>query len=209
VLAVPLGSCEQHGPHLPLATDSIIAEALAMELAAARPGVLVAPGLAVGASGEHQGFPGTLSIGTAALTAVLVELVRSADWVGGVVFINGHGGNAEAVAAATGQLHHEHRDVLSWWPPTPSDRRADAHAGWTETAVLLHLAPNLVEREVARAGVTTSLDQLLTELRRHGVAAVSPNGVLGDPTGADAASGATIMQAWVSDLVTRFDRWVR
>ena len=64
VLCVPVGSCEQHGPHLPLGTDTIIAVALADELAARRPDVLVAPALTMTASGEHAGFAGTLSIGT-------------------------------------------------------------------------------------------------------------------------------------------------
>jgi creatinine amidohydrolase len=76
VLAVPLGSTEQHGPHLPLSTDTDVAVALCRRLAAARPDVLVAPSLPYGSSGEHAGFAGTLSIGQAALEHVLVELVH-------------------------------------------------------------------------------------------------------------------------------------
>ncbi|MBA3984140.1 MAG: creatininase family protein, partial [Acidimicrobiia bacterium] len=76
VLIVPLGSCEQHGPHLPLHTDTVIATALAERLAKTDDSFLVAPAVAAGASGEHQAFPGTLSIGTAAMTQVVVELVR-------------------------------------------------------------------------------------------------------------------------------------
>ena len=105
VLAVPLGSVEQHGPHLPLDTDTRIAVALVAALAAARPDVVAAPPLAYGASGEHAGFPGTLSIGTEALTTVLVELGRSADAFAGVVFVNGHGGNLEAVRARRRPAH--------------------------------------------------------------------------------------------------------
>ena len=63
LLAVPLGSCEQHGPHLPLDTDTRIAVALADRLAARHAQVVVAPAVAFGSSGEHAGFPGTLSIG--------------------------------------------------------------------------------------------------------------------------------------------------
>src|SRR3954454_19076570 len=100
LLAVPVGSCEQHGPHLPLDTDTRIAVHLAEALGHGRPDVVVAPAGAVGASGEHAGFPGTLSIGTAALTTVLIELIRSADHFAGVVLVNGHGGNAEAVGAS-------------------------------------------------------------------------------------------------------------
>ena len=100
---MPLGSCEQHGPHLPLGTDTIIATALADRLAARCPDIVVAPALAISASGEHAGFPGTLSIGTDTTAAVLVELARSADWAAGIVLVNGHGGNADAVA--TGRRH--------------------------------------------------------------------------------------------------------
>ena len=130
VLCVPLGSCEQHGPHLPLGTDTIIAEAIADALAGRRPGLVVAPTVGVTASGEHADFPGTLSIGTAALVSVVVELVRSADWADGVVLVNGHGGNRDAVDRAVATLEGEQRRVLSWWPrlasaatPTPGTPR--------------------------------------------------------------------------------------
>ncbi len=79
LLVVPLGSCEQHGPHLPLGTDTEIAMALADSLAIRRGDVVVAPGLPVGSSGEHAGFPGTLSVGQTGLELLVVELVRSAE----------------------------------------------------------------------------------------------------------------------------------
>jgi creatinine amidohydrolase len=109
LLAIPLGSTEQHGPHLPLGTDTSLAHALAHSLAARRHDVVVAPALPYGSSGEHAAFPGTLSIGQAALELVLVELVRSADAFAGVVLVNGHGGNVTAVARASEQLRAEGR----------------------------------------------------------------------------------------------------
>ena len=155
LLAVPVGSCEQHGPHLPLATDTIIAEALAAELAQRRPGVVVGPTLTITASGEHAGFAGTLSIGTAAMSQVVVELVRSADWAAGVVLVNGHGGNADAVDHAVATLAAEGRDVLSWWPDVPG---GDAHAGRTETSLMLALRPELVRTDRLEPGATAPLD---------------------------------------------------
>jgi mycofactocin precursor peptide peptidase len=72
-LVIPLGATEQHGPHLPLETDTVIAGGIALALAAVRADVIVAPPLAYGSSGEHAGFPGTLSIGQSALEEVVVE----------------------------------------------------------------------------------------------------------------------------------------
>src|SRR5262245_49371789 len=94
VLAVPLGSTEQHGPHLPLSTDTDIAVALCQRLASARPDVLIAPALAYGSSGEHDGFAGTLSIGQPAVERLVLELGRSATKTfRHVLFVSAHGGN--------------------------------------------------------------------------------------------------------------------
>src|SRR5690606_21177387 len=116
LLVVPLGSTEQHGPHLPLSTDTDVALALASRLAQLRDDVVVAPPVPYGSSGEHAGFAGTLSVGAAALELVVVELVRSADAFAGVVLVCGHGGNAEPVAAAVRTLSAEGRRVLAWFP---------------------------------------------------------------------------------------------
>ena len=198
IVALPIGSCEQHGPHLPLDTDTRIAVALADRLATAVDGVVVAPPFAVTASGEHRGFPGTLSIGTDATTLVLIELVRSADWSRGVVFVNGHGGNASAVRAAVRTLTAEGRHVVAWWPRIAD---GDAHAGRAETSLMLAVAPHLVRLDAAESGNTGSLAELSAALTTGGVAAVSPNGVLGDPSGASAAEGGVLLDELAADLV--------
>jgi creatinine amidohydrolase len=203
ILAVPLGSTEQHGGHLPLDTDTRIAVALAARLAAARDDVTVAPALAYGSSGEHAGFPGTLSIGQRALELVVVELVRSADaYAGGVVLVNGHGGNAEPLARAARTLAGEGRRVLAWSPSLPPG--GDLHAGHTETSILLALDPSVVRLDLAEAGAT---DVDVERLRAHGVRAVSPNGVLGDPTGASAADGRALLDTMAADLVSAVAAW--
>lgn len=203
LVAVPLGACEQHGPHLPLATDTLIATALAHRLAAARDDVVVAPAIGIAASGEHDGFAGTLSVGTAVLASVLVELVRSAPWAAGIIVVNGHGGNADALALADSTWQSEHRGVLAWSPSLPPD--GDIHAGRLETSVMLALHPELVgaERPVGR---TEDVAALWPELRRHGVRAVSPTGVLGDATGASAAWGLAVLDTWERDLVAAVAR---
>ncbi len=206
VLVVPLGSCEQHGPHLPLNTDSRVAGALAAGLADRRPDVIVAPAVSVGASGEHQGFPGTLSIGSDALEHMAVELARSADLFRGVVFVSGHGGNATALQRAVDRLEREDRRALAWWPRFEGPRN-DAHAGFVETSLMLAIAPDLVHAERARKGETAPLAELWPRLVESGVVAVSPSGVLGDPTGATAEAGRAMLGRLTSDLERAVVNW--
>jgi mycofactocin system creatininase family protein len=204
LLAVPVGATEQHGPHLPLSTDTDLAVALCARLAAARPGVLAAPPVAYGASGEHQDFPGTLSIGSEAVELLLVELCRSATRTfSRVLLVSTHGGNAEAVRRAERRLRAESRDVLAWLP----SGEGDAHAGRAETSLELALAPDRVRPGRAAAGNIRPLTELMPQLRRSGVRAVSPNGVLGDPAGASAAEGAALLGRLLAGLLAAVDAW--
>jgi len=206
VLAVPVGATEQHGPHLPLSTDTDIAVALAEGLAAADPDVVVAPPVAYGASGEHQAFPGTLSIGQHAVELLLVELGRSAaETFPRILFVSAHGGNARPVARAVRRLRAEGRDVRAWTPGMTW--RGDAHAGHTETAVMLALDAGRVRLDAREAGNTQPLGELMGDLRAGGVAVVSPNGVLGDPTRATAEEGEALLLAAVDALAVAVRGW--
>lgn len=209
VLAVPVGSTEQHGPHLTLSVDTAIAVELCRRLSESRPDVLVAPAVPYGSSGEHAWFPGTLSIGAETTEAVLVELGRSADAFAGVLFVSAHGGNAGPLSAAVRRLISEGRHVRAWAPRPVGG--GDAHAGRTETSVMLAL-----DRSAVRAGVATTaeaagndaaLSDIMPALRAGGVAAVSPNGVLGDPREASTAEGAWILHEWASGLREELEGW--
>ena len=198
VLVVPVGATEQHGPHLPLSTDTDIAVALAERLAhALGAGAVVAPALAYGSSGEHAGFAGTLSIGREAVEHMLVELGRSAsESFARVILVSAHGGNAEPVARAVERLCAEGREVIALSPGFGGD----AHAGRTETSVMLALCPERVRLAAAEAGTTAPLADLWPALRERGVRAVSANGVLGDPTGASAEEGRRLLETAIAEL---------
>lgn len=206
LLVVPIGSCEQHGPHLPLDTDTRIASALANSLVNNYDNgeLLLCPALAITASAEHASFPGTLSLGATVFEQVIIELVRSADWAAGVVLVNGHGGNRVPVDRAVSRLESEQRRVLAWWPQIPD---GDAHAGHTETSMILAISPELVRMDDAEEGRIEPLSELMAELRSGGVGAVSPNGVLGDPRMATASHGRSLLTRLSIDLVAAVDEW--
>ena len=204
ILAVPVGATEQHGPHLPLSTDTDIALVLCDRLAAHRPDVLVAPPVAYGSSGEHAGFAGTLSIGQEATELLLVELGRSAtETFPRILFVSAHGGNAGPVARAVARLRAESRDVEVFQPRWAGD----PHAGRPETALQLALRPDAVRMDRAAPGDPRPLGELLPLLLDGGVRAVTGTGVLGDPTGATAPDGFALLETLTAQLVSHVDGW--
>lgn len=206
LLVVPTGSCEQHGLHLPFDTDTRLAVAFADAFASRHHHAVVAPPVSIGASGEHQSFPGTLSIGTDAMTMLCVELARSALPLPdstlprpfhGLLFVNGHGGNVKALTLAERQLRSEGRPVVVWHPKVEG---GDPHAGRTETSLMLHLCPEVVRMDLAEAGSQARFRDIGDTVATEGLAAVTPNGVLGDPAGATPAEGATLFAMLLEDL---------
>ncbi len=226
VIILSVGSTEQHGPHLPLFTDSIMTIALAEALATRRAeSTLLAPSVNFGSSGEHSSFAGTLSIGQNALELVLLELGRSVDHFAGIIFVTAHGGNVEAMAKAVQKLRSEGRFATAWWPTLEILQKAayrwsgpggaqgmeapDLHAGRTETSAMLALVPELVQMSLARPGSVAEPSEIMEVMRNLGVSAVSKNGVLGDPTGSSATEGAAILGAFSDALIETYDRFYK
>ena len=203
ILILPLGAWEQHGPHLPLNTDSLIIEAVvahALEkIDSLSDEFLVAPTLAITASDEHDGFAGGLSCGTDALVASVVRIARAARWARGVCIVNGHGGNADALARIASALDYENIAAHIW--SLPSYSGGDMHAGRTETSLLLHLHPEFVREESIEQGKVAITQQDFEVMRSHGIQAISPNGVLGDPRSASSAHGVEVLNVYTESLV--------
>ncbi len=201
ILLVPIGSFEQHGPHLPFDTDTIIARTVCCDVAALED-VDVAPALAYGASGEHQGFAGLLSLGTNVTEQVLVELVRSArDSWAGVIFVSGHGGNNEALANALRLCTNEGDRVFAWMA---SAMDGDPHAGESETSVMLSINPSCVRAELIEDAVP--LEGWGSLARREGIISLSPSGVLGSPSKATPERGVALRERWCAEVVTLINR---
>ena len=201
ILVLPLGAWEQHGPHLPLDTDTVIINRVISE-AVATPelltaDLLIAPTVSITASDEHQGFPGTLSTGTQALKDSVVAICRSASWARGVCIVNGHGGNADALAAITSALEYEQITHSVW--SLPSYVGGDMHAGHTETSLMLHISPESVRNVPLESG-THITRGIVDEMREHGVRGISTNGIIGDASTATASHGEAVLALYTRSL---------
>ena len=207
IAVVPLGSWEQHGPHLPLDTDTIIASTLCAraldEIDDRR--VLMLASVNYSASDEHRGFAGTSSIGdeTAerSFTLIARSLSENTPHLRGVLFVNGHGGNVSSMNASSSALTHHVVPHVFWTPTFAND--GDLHAGHVETSVILAIDPTYVRDEHATTGAVGDARDIITQMRHHGVKAVSPSGVIGDATSANSAFGDEVLARWTADLVVQ------
>ncbi len=213
IVVLALGSWEQHGPHLPLDTDTVIIDTVVqtalMLLNDAHQQFLVAPTISISASDEHAGFAGTLSTGTAALQNAVVAICRSASWARGVCIVNGHGGNLDALSQIVSALDYENIAHSVW--SLPGYTGADMHAGKTETSLMMHIAPHAVRTERIVDGNTDQWETLMPAMRDGGVRAVSPSGVLGSAREATADHGARVLDFYARHLAQHFtdaiSRW--
>ena len=213
---VPVGATEQHGPHLPTGTDTIIASALC-EAASARTGAPVLPPVALGCSyGHGTELPGQLSLSPELLAAVLREY---ASWAGAsgltrLLFLNAHFGNVGALLAATDELRLRRPDlrvgIANWWALDPfvtAEMTADGedvHANRAETSLMMHIAPELVH--AGRVRDADDPDRTTSLVFRYTAASLSTNGVTGRPSEATPERGAKLFALTVDALVDRIQR---
>ena len=202
IVLLALGSWEQHGAHLPFDTDTVIIESVVdaaiRSVDPENTQFSVVPTIGVTASDEHNGFAGTLSIGTNALSDAIVSIARSASWARGICIVNGHGGNSDALKLVHSALDYENIRHSIW--SLPYYEGADMHAGHTETSLMLHLAPGTVRMDLAEVGAVGDSEMLIERMRAGGIKEVSSNGVVGDPTNANAAHGATMLSFYADHL---------
>ena len=220
---VPLGSTEQHGPHLPLATDHLIGEAFARE-AAERTGYLCTPTINVGVSPHHRQFNGTMWVDAPVFRDYVESFTRNLAYHGidRVIYVNAHGGNVEHLREVGRRLRDDEvLYAIEWmWNESIPDLVDDLfeqngpHGGPKETAMIQHLRSELVHDdrlEDARDGGIPSVEA--AETKKYGSRTFydavdnTDNGVLGDQTDATAEKGAEMFEAATEQLV-RLCEWL-
>lgn len=207
VAFLPLGSLEQHGPHLPIGTDSLIADALARGLAAGYERSILLPLVPFSSSFEHAAFPGCIALKTTTLTALIVDILDSLGRYDiKCVIVSGHQGNhllrnlaqehnaggRNQVLVVPSKHHWQEAYRIAGLSSTPS---ADMHAGEAETSILMHLFPDAVRPDMT--DVDSPRRPLLEVL---GMRAYTETGVIGFPSQASPQKGAALLEALVAAM---------
>jgi creatinine amidohydrolase len=218
---VPSGAVEQHGPHLPLVTDSVSSDAVAMNVARRLGGALVAPTIWLGCSEHHMGFPGTISLRDETLEALYHDCCVSLSRHGfeTIVCFSWHSGNfaplqemeARLAAAVEGVARVIVWADLDGFFQTVKGviegrlglgEQVGGHADITEASVMSYLRPELVRADLAAPGYLGPLDdELLSRVYSEGVHALSANGIVGDPRGMNAEAGRVCVER-ISELIS-------
>jgi creatinine amidohydrolase/Fe(II)-dependent formamide hydrolase-like protein len=219
VALLPVGAIEQHGPHLPLDTDTFDADYLARKVAEAcsRPRPLVLPLIPYGVSYHHDDFAGTISVSNDTLSHLVYEVGLSAarNGIRKLLIINGHGGNAPALNYAAQMINRDARIFVAVDTGETSDidieeiaeTPNDVHAGVIETSTTMAIRPHLVKMELARKNVPEFSSRYLNFSSKRGVSwhaytkKISADGVMGDPTKASIEKGEKMWHMMIAHLV--------
>ena len=222
IALVPLGSTEQHGPHLPEGTDYMIARGLARE-AADRTGYLCTAPITVGVSDHHRQFSGTMWVEPETFRAYVEDLTRSlaSHGIDRVIYVNAHGGNVTHLREVGRRLHRDGTAyAIEWmWNDSIPDLVDDLfetngpHAGPKETAMIVHLEDLVREDRLAEARDGGMCPFEWEPVTKHGARTFhdtienAPNGAFGDPTDATAEKGERLFEAATEQLVA-LARWL-
>jgi creatinine amidohydrolase len=212
---LPVGATEQHGPHLPTGTDTILATAIA-EAVSARTDALVLPSIAIGCSyGHGTELPGTFSVTPESLADTVRQVVEWAAHSGlrRVLVVNGHFGNQAALAVASDHIRFHRPDlrvgIVSWWAATQPvvaevvKDGEDIHANRAETSIMLAVAPELVRMDLASGA--DDPDRTPGLIFRYTAPSLSTNGVTGSPSQATVELGEWLFKETVDALVDMVD----
>ncbi|MGC0362312.1 creatinine amidohydrolase [Rhodococcus sp. 27YEA15] len=218
-----VGATEQHGPHLPLSTDTRIGTSTATAVAEKVGATMVAPTMPFGVSPHHMSFPGTVSLSESTFLDVVEEYVRSlaAHGFDNILIVSSHGGNFEPLAHLIDRIGnrignsniHAHTDLLQLLAvfegvaaeDSISPEACGSHAGDFETSIMLALHPELVDMSVAEPGFLGHFDEdTATALFAGGTKALAGNGVLGDPVAALASRGERYQESLTTAVADYF-----
>ena len=218
IVVVPFGSTEQHGRHLPLATDSVMGDEFGWAIAD-RLDAFLAPTVRYGCSEHHLAFPGTISISEDTFKRIVADVVASLSRHGfrRILLLPTHGGNFKPLASAYAKLEPvENVSVLAFTDleglvnvafkssdaSGVASAQSGAHSGEWETSLMLALRPEQVKMQHAEAGFVGSLAEIMSKVF-DGIHNLDANGVLGDPRPATAEAG----KKYFEDMVALFHEW--
>ena len=221
-----VGSNEQHGPHLPTGTDSLIGEALAYRVAKKLGNALQAPTINVGCSEHHMAFPGTISLKPETLKGLIRDycISLSKHEFKNIVILPSHGGNFDAVREAVKELRQVLRDVnviaytdleglLRFLAQFSSKygisaSESGAHAGESETSMVLAIRKDLVNMERAKEGFVGRFEDKIALVISQGIKALTEIGVIGDPRKAETEKGEEYLELWAEEMVNYIRRQI-
>ncbi|MCB0267254.1 MAG: creatininase family protein [Calditrichaeota bacterium] len=219
VAILPVGAIEQHGPHLPLDTDSFDADYLAKKVAenCSDPKPVVLPLIPYGVSYHHDEYKGTISVSNETLSKFVYEIGISAarNGIKKLLIINGHGGNGPTLNFAAQMINRDARIFVGVDSGETSDVDIDAmidthndvHAGEIETSTTLAIRPELVHMDKVTESIPKFSSRYLDFSYKRGISwyaythRISKNGVMGDPTKATAEKGVKMWEVMISHLV--------
>jgi creatinine amidohydrolase len=215
-----VGSNEQHGPHLPTCTDSLIGDAMVNKVAVRLGKALQAPSINVGCSDPHMVFPGAISLRPETLKSLIRDYCVSLAKQGfkNIIILPSHGGNFDAVREVTDELNQslkgtnivsytDLKGLLGFLAEFSSRHgvsagESGAHAGESETSMVLAIRKDLVDMKNAEKGFVGSFDDKMMGLMwSQGIKAITKNGVLGDPRKAEADKGEEYLELWAEKMV--------